>query len=206
MGKTMRRVVFYLYLAAALCWLGQGVFWLIAEGDRPAQPLDMDKAILNDVEMLEEGHFAVLGGDGQLVFENVAVAGGRLWLDGYFQNPPLDVDLYYRKQGQEHFSLEQRVFGRPLEAGGYEYRLPPGQYSGLRLDTGTEPGNLLVIRQLVLHPPQPPQQYFAMSLRGLAAFLLAPALASCCIYTIIEWTLLINKKRAKRAAGSDHNE
>ncbi len=203
MGKAMRKVVLVLYVAAAVWWLGQGAFWLLYEGGQPAQTLDLDAAVLHEVEKQGEGRYAVLGGDGQLVFEGLQAQGGRLWLDGSFQNPPREVDLYYQKTGQAGFSVKQRVFGRPLEGGGFEYRLPPGNYSALRLDTGTDPGNTLLIQKLVLHPPQALYQYFGVSLRGLVAFLLVPALASCLIYTIMEWILYLENRRV---AGSEKHE
>lgn len=198
MKKPMRKLVLALYAVAALWWLGQGLFWLWYEGGQPPVTLNLESAGLQEVEKTGEGQYAVLGGDGQMILEGLNARGGRLWLDGSFANPPREVDLYYQKAGQAAFSVKQRVFGQPQEGGGFVYRLPPGNYTALRIDTGTEPGNTLFIKKLVLHPAQPFYAYFGLSLRGVAAFLLVPALASCSIYTIIEW---IQYGKNRRTAG-----
>ena len=206
MGIRVKNLVAVCYLLAAVLWLAQGCFWLFYEGGQQPLKLDLAAAQTNELEMLGRGEYATTGGDGQLIFEGLDVTGGRLWLDGEFEQYPGELDLYYKKQGQESFSLKQRVFAKPLPKGGYEYHLPPGRYTALRLDTGTEAGNTVQVRAVTLHPARQVRGYFIPSIRNIVAFLTLPALASCAIYTIMEWTEQWKNRRGKTPAGRGPNE
>ncbi len=198
--KGVKWLVLLCYLLGFLVWLGHAIFVLFYEAALSPLILDTEAAQLQEVQPYGANGFSVEGGDGQLRFEGLDIYAGRLWLLGEFSEEPVELDLYYKKPGQTEYSVKQRVFARPLEGGGYEYRLPAGHYTGLRLDTGTQPGNKLAVRALVLNPPAPWYAAFALSPRSLAALLVLPALASCAIYTIMELYLYAKKRWAKPPA------
>lgn len=170
-----------------LFFLLRGLVFLVYDNTRPEAPLTPSMA--RQVDLAEEapGEYRTLSGDGQLIFNNIRWKGRRLVVDGAFENYPGELDLYYQKEGQSGFSPKQRVWARPLAEGGYEYLLAPGTYTGIRLDTGTEGNNLFSVRGIVLNQPLPPGRYFLPTPREALGLLVLPALASCVIYTIMEW-------------------
>ena len=203
---TFGKMLLGCYLLLFVLFLGNGVYQFFYDSARPPTKLSPEKAGLVEVEQEEDGLYRILGPDGQLRFEHLALTGRRLVLQGEFAQNPGELDLYYKKEGQEKYSVNQRVFARPLQSGGYEYILPAGTYTGLRLDTGTEPGNTLLVEEITFNKPLPVYGYFLPSLRGLMVFLALPALASCVIYTIMEWYRYCISKRRQAPAGKGQDE
>ncbi|MDL2252539.1 hypothetical protein LJC49_00495 [Ruminococcaceae bacterium OttesenSCG-928-I18] len=193
------------YALLLLCWLVRGGYLLFYDGTHAAQDLPLAKAELVEVEQAGKGEYLTLGTDGQLVFEDLDLTGRRVVLEGEFEQYAGELDLYYKKADQSDFSVNQRVFARPLTGGGYEYLLPPGHYTGLRLDTGTEAGNTLRVEALTFGQGDPAHAYFVPSLCEGLAFLALPALASCAIYTIMEGNRYRRARREKNAAKRGQN-
>ncbi len=188
------------YMLATVLWLIEGLLAFLYEGGLPPLNVGLSQAQFVGVQPLQEDHYFVSSTDGQIILEDFEMLGGLVHLDGEFLNYPGELDLYYKKVGQSEYQTNQRVFAFPMEGGGYGYRVPLGTYGGLRIDTGTEADNVLVAESLVLHPQRTPWEYFQFSFRRLLVLLVLPPIASCLIYTIIEWYKLIKKQKREKKA------
>lgn len=141
---------------------------------------------LESLPPLSGGLYLSTGEDPQIIFTQLNVSLRRVVLQCHFSSPPGEVALYYMRPGEAAFSAGQRVFGRLLNNGDYEFVLPPGQVAALRIDPGNQSGMTMQLEEVVLNPTASVWRYFLPGLRGLLAFALLPALAHCAIYTIIE--------------------
>ncbi len=204
MKYTLSGIMIAVYLLMAVLWMMESVISFLYEGGVSPLYLGLSRAEMVGVEPLGEGEYAISSTDGQIIWEDLDVRGGLMVLEGEFQQYPGELDLYYKREGQENFSESNRVNAFPLADGGYGYRVPIGTCTALRLDTGTEAGNVLVAEQFTVHPQRTVWSYFQPSFRRFLVFLLLPPLVSCGIYTIMEWYKRIKdiwkKHRSERKA------
>ena len=154
-------------------------------------------AVTGTENLADEGNgwYTSTSSDPQLLLAGLDTGVRRVVLQCEFEQPPGEVDLYYMREGDAAFSPGQRVWGRPLEGGGYEFLLPPGRVTALRIDPGNAGGNRVLVSEVILNGQQPVWLYFVPSLRGVLAFALLPALAYCAIWAIIEITMMTGKGR-----------
>lgn len=186
--------------ALLLAWLGRGLFFLVYDRGLPALRLNMADAQLTALTPLEDadsGTYRSEDIDPQIVFEGLDIPARTLVLQIEFERPPGEMALYYTRAIDEDFSPQRRVFGRLAEDGRYVYTLPAGHIASLRLDPGEQSMNKTTIGEILLNPPQPAGPYFLPTARGLVDYVLWSALASCGIYTIMEWAAAIRRRHGK---------
>ncbi|MFV0413883.1 MAG: hypothetical protein ACK5L3_11580 [Oscillospiraceae bacterium] len=185
--KAVLLLCYAVFLAAWLLWQ------LFCLGYDKAYSAEVQLAVgtaaiegLESLPPLSGGLYLSTGEDPQIIFTQLNTPLRRVVLQCRFPSPPGEVALYYMRPGEAAFSAGQRVFGRLLGNGSYEFVLPPGRVAALRVDPGNQSGMTMQLDGVVLNPAVSVWRYFLPGLRGLLAFALLPALACCAIYTIIE--------------------
>lgn len=194
--------------AYAVLWLLHGAYGLACSRLMPLVELDaaalgVGGVAVEGMESPVPGQYKTTTGDPLLVIWPDALPGApvpvrQVQMYATFSQHPHEMELFYsRKQGQG-FSIRKRVVGAPQDDGSYLYTLLPGRVRSLRIDLGSIVGNDVAISRLVLNPRLPALRYFTPTLRTFAGLAVLPALACCCIYTIIELFEASRRLRAKR--------
>ncbi len=204
MKQSFWAIAVLCYLLATVLWLVEGLVAFLYEGGEAPLYMGLSQAEFVNVEPLEGHRYAVLSTDSQIILNDLDIQGGLLVLEGEFQNYPGELDLYYKKVGQSDYSANRRAFAFPMQGGGYGYRVPIGNYDGIRIDMGTQADNVLTAEGLIVHPQRNPWDYFQFSLRRLLVLLILPPIAACVIYTTIEWGKLIGTELKKRKRERKH--
>lgn len=199
-----RRLLALLYAAALVGWLAVRLCLFAWDRSQPEITLPISEATLNEMAPAEEGEGwqnqppTGPSPDPYILFDTGGAGLRRVFLPGSFNQNPGELDFYYAKNGNG-FSPKHRVWARPVP-GGYEYHLPPGHYTALRLDTGTSEQNILYAEALVLNPRQPLWQTILPTGRQALALTALPALAAALLATLyrIVQTVQTTKKRDLR--------
>lgn len=194
-----KKLLLVLYATLLCVWLLLCAVAAVYDYAAPQEQLDIADAEVVNLELGADGWYTSTSEDPQLHFMGLATPLRRVVLQCEFEDVPGEIDLYYMRRGDEGFSTNRRVFGRLLANGSYEFTLPPGQVTAIRIDPGSIAANKVHLYGVRLNSALPVWQYFAPSLRQLLGFGLWPALAHVAIYTIIEMVPEHkNKKTAKR--------
>ena len=205
MGKKIKkRIVLLCYLAFLAVWLLRGVFFFAWDRMQTPKTLPLEEGVAEGAAFTEDGIFLTEDGDPKLVFSSVNATVRRVVVHAEYEQEPGELDLYYARKEGQGFSPAKRVGARQVTPGIYEYTLPPGQATALRIDLGTVAGNRVAIREIQLNPQAGFGSYFPLTLGTVAALGLLPALASCLIYIIID-TLQLLRRRGGRHKGSAAN-
>ena len=111
-------------------------------------------------------------------YEDVRVR--TLTMTASYSKNPLEICLFYLKDGQKDFSLDQRVYPVQNEDGTYTFTLPTTNIARLRLDICSD---TCVIRDftLTLNAPRAAWRYYVPSNWYLFLMLILPGLAASAI-------------------------
>lgn len=195
------RVLLVCYGGFLALWLCGGLLsFALGRGFGEAE-LPLEAAVPANLVVLEAGGWAAENEDPQLVFEDLDANVGRVRVRAAFGREPGEMALFYTRKAGQGFSPRKTVYARPLGGGVYEYRLPPGHVHSLRIDPGNQAGNTLVIESVALNPRLSLWEYLAPGLRGLLAFAILPALATCVIFFIIEVLQMVRRNTQQKGGG-----
>lgn len=188
------------YALALVLWLVTGLFCFGYDNAHPPTYLPVEEAGMQALDAQGQGWYLTRDEDPQMVFEGLSTGLRRVVLECEFESPPGEIDLYYCRPGDEGFSASRRVWGRLMEDGNYEFLLPVGQVTALRIDPGSIAGNRVKLLGVQLNQAGALAAYLLPNLRQGLGLATLPALAYCAIYIIIE---IFQNKGCKTAANSD---
>lgn len=186
--KKVNKGLVLCYAVFLALWFVLGVVLFVWDNALPAAVLEAQEGKTEQLQAEGDGWYVSTGGDAQLIFEDVNLRVRRVVLICEFAGAPGEVDLYYTRPEDEGFSARQRAHGRPMEDGNYEFVLPPGQVRDIRIDPGSTGAMRVKILGAEVNPKLGFGSYFEVSLRGVLAFCILPALAYLVICTIIDIT------------------
>lgn len=139
---------------------------------------------LKDLQPLENGNYITTSVDPQLIIYDYNNPCTMIKLKFTADRYPGEVNLYYTR-GDEEFSNSQKVWGKARNDGTYEFIMPRGKLSKIRLDPANFSSLEINFESIILNPSRGFLSYFKYSGEEIFMFFAAGLLLSClakCIY------------------------
>lgn len=150
---------------------------------------------LRDLEQQADGSLLCTSGDPQLVLKDAARAVESLHLQASYAAPPLKVNAFWAKPGQNH-SLRQMAYPRQgSESAVQSFWLPPLGGQSLRLDPGIVPGNMVTIESIEINIPRPFWAFLLPSFTQWLLLAVLPGLVACGLAVLKQLGLWPRRKR-----------
>ncbi|MCI2047012.1 MAG: hypothetical protein LKJ90_04785 [Faecalibacterium sp.] len=190
MKKTKRRatapIPILIYLLTLVGWLIFSTALLTADQKAQKQGLMPTQAVTqSDFSLLNvlkaNDKLVCITTDPQLWWYNYdGIRVRTLTMTANYSKNPLEICLFYLKDGQADFSLDQRVYPVQNEDGTYTFTLPTTKVSRLRLDICSD---TCVIRDfaVTINAPRPAWRYYVPSNWYLFLMLILPGLAASAV-------------------------
>ncbi|MBP8855203.1 MAG: hypothetical protein KBG54_01725 [Oscillospiraceae bacterium] len=175
-----------------------------ATGALETREYTLDTLTLQDFTQTGENTAVTTSVDPQLLINDFNARGTMLRVDMQFDQFPGEVSLYYTR-GEEEFSLEQRLWAKQKNDGVYEFILPRGKISRLRIDPSNFINVTMQINSFTVNPQRSFGSYFAYSGETLFNLAVWPPLAAAALaffYTAffskkLQDTIAVNFSNAK---------
>ncbi|MEG1126581.1 MAG: hypothetical protein RSE10_07765, partial [Oscillospiraceae bacterium] len=148
-----------------------------ATGKIATKEYTVDDFSLKDFEKLQDNKILTTSADPQLIIEEYNKKGTMVSIDMSFNRYPGEICLYYT-HGSEEFSLESRVWAKQRNDGHYEFFLPRGKISRIRVDPSNFAGTELTLNNFTLNPKRSFISYFAYSGETIFNICVWPGLAA----------------------------
>lgn len=174
-----------LYAAALAAWLLWGTALALYDAVTlpPARALAPEDFELADLAPLDDGRYAALSGDPQLLLPGT-VDGEPVRTVAYAltQGGQETVCAYYTRREGQDFSDRMRLWPDYGQTQRALYVLPRGGVAAVRLDVTSVAGDVLAFDHITLNARVPLWRYFVPGPVGIALFLTLPGL--CCLFCV----------------------
>ncbi|MEG2500100.1 MAG: hypothetical protein RSA78_03440 [Oscillospiraceae bacterium] len=208
--KTAMRLFFGAYAVAILGLLMISLFnftsdsIMFATGEIATKEYTVDDFSLKDFEKFQDNKIITTSVDPQLIIEEYNKKGTMVSIDMSFNRYPGEVCLYYTR-GSEDFSLESRVWAKQRNDGRFEFVLPRGKISRIRIDPSNFTGIELTLNKFVLNPKRSFTSYFAYSGETIFNICVWPGLAAAlCAWLYTAYSA--DNKKTKKPLDKTHKK
>lgn len=158
---------------------------LFAAGSLETKNYSAEDFALKDFVLLENGSIVSTSVDPQLIVYNYNKPCTMISLKFSVNKYQGEVNLYYTK-GQEEFTTAQKIWGKAKNDGTYEFIMPRGNLTNIRIDPANFSGVEFKLESAVFNPQRSFLSYFKYSGEEIFMFFAAAILLSCLSKSIYE--------------------
>ncbi len=197
-------VTLFIYMMALLLFLlvhlGQFALNQIyySNGTLQEKHLSISDFTLYDMEITGENTLYCYGSDPRMILNDASISVDTLTFSASYSLPPNMVTAFWAPAGQDY---SVRAMAYPTNDENSIFYLPAGGGQSLRIDPGTQAGNVVTVNSIIINTKRPFYMFFIPTAGEAISLFTIPALLSCVIVTMRQSgrSFFVFRKNKKKA-------